>query len=349
MPMDSGLTSLFRNPPKFPKTPELDPYETSTPGYGGIVGSTPQWEDQMGWFNNNVPQAVINSLLNSGAYLTDVSESGQYWGAGWNPEEQAVGGGGGGYIQQPATPGKTEEPIEWILGDYDVGGQGPDWWRPFTVKNKEHFSNPMVGQTLMMNALIGSGALSEEDARSMAQQLAIQWETKTGDNPWDLYSTKFGARGDILGSPTMQQAFDPMISREQMLLGQTGPGVIDENARFGQDRARQVVDALSAMREATVGGNIDKLGLSSGYSYLQELAQTMSSVPDSMANTRAEKQQIMGAMDPLMAMSGGGELAAFSQMAQALASPFYTNLPPEISRTQAGDYQYGRQSKHLFF
>jgi hypothetical protein len=262
-------------------------------------------------------------------------------------DELAGGGdGGGGYIQPPqSASGPSQDPIEWILGDYDVGGQGPDWWRPFTVKNQEHFSNPSVSATLMMNALIGSGALSDEDARSMAKQLYATWGGQTADNPWDLYSTKFGEREDMFGSPTMQGSFDPLISEQQVALGQTGPGTIGMD-RFSRERSDQALSALSMMREATVGGNVHEFG--PGYQYLQEIAGTLGEAGSGPAS-RAEREQILGALDPMMAMSQGGELGGFSQMAQALASPFYTNLPPQTSRTQAGDYQFGRQNKNLFF
>jgi len=259
-------------------------------------------------------------------------------------EQQAGGGGGGFYGGGGGGGGPADIPIEWIVGDYDVGGAGPDWWKPFTVKNSENFSNPQVSATLMMNALIGSGALSDEDSRAMAKQLYATWGSHEQDaNPWDVYSTKFGEREDALGGPTMQGSFEPNISEQQVALGQTGPGVISGET-FSRDRSQQILDALSSMREATVGGDVHDFG--PGYQYLQEIAGTLGEA--GTADTRAKKQQILGALDPMMAMSQGGELGAFSQMAQALASPFYTNLPPQASRTQSGDYQFGQQSKHLF-
>ena len=272
----------------------------------------------------------------------------------WNPQaftfpeqEQQANGGGyyGGYYGGGGGGAPAQEDIEWILGDYDVGGQGPDWWRPFTVENSEHFSNPAVSATLMMNALIGSGALSDEDARTMAKQLYTTWGGQTADNPWDLYSTKFGEREDFEGAPTMQGSFNPFISEQQVALGQTGPGVIGMD-RFSRDRSEQALDALNMMREATVGGNINEFG--PGYQYLQEIAGTLGEAGSGPAS-RAEREQILGALDPMMAMSQGGELGAFSGIAQMLANPFHTNLPPNVSRTQAGDYQFGRQNKGLFF
>jgi len=242
--------------------------------------------------------------------------------------------------------GASQTPREWIVGDYQVGGEGPDWWRPFTVKNSENFGRPDVAATLMMNALIGSGSLSEEDARTMAKQLYSTWGShEQNANPWDLYSTKFGEREDMLGGPTMQGSFDPMISEQQAALGQTGPGTIDMD-RFSRERSDQALNALSMMREATVGGNVHEFG--PGYQYLQEIAGTLGEAGSGPAS-RAEREQILGALDPMLAMSQGGELGAFSQMAQALANPFHTNLPPSASRTQAGDYQFGRQNKNLFF
>lgn len=303
--------------------------------YGGL-GSTPYTAPAWSGLTTNTEQGDLNwpNYQNDETGFFDWLNSGS-------------GDGGGGGIIAPPAPSAPEGPgeIEWILGDYDVGGQGPDWWRPFTVKNKEHFSNPSVSATLMMNALIGSGSMSDEDARSMAKQLYATWGGQTADNPWDLYSTKFGEREDMFGSPTMQGSFDPRISEQQVALGQTGPGTIGMD-RFSRERSEQALNALSMMREATVGGNVHEFG--PGYQYLQEVAGTLGEAGSGPAS-RAEREQILGALDPMMAMSQGGELAGFSQMAQALANPFFTNLPPNVSRTQAGDYQFGRQSKDLFF
>jgi hypothetical protein len=262
-------------------------------------------------------------------------------------EEQASGGGGGYYGGGYGGYGAPEEPepIEWIVGDYSVGENAPEWWRPFTVKNKDHFSNPMVAGTLMMNAMIGSGQLSEEDSRTMAKQLYAMWGQKTADNPWDIYSDKFGDDRMVGGLPAMGATFDPRISREQQILGQSGPGVID-NDFFNTERATDMLDSLSKMREATVGGNVHKFG--SMYGALQNIIGATRSAGD--ANTRAKQLQVLGELDPLMAqLKGSPETSGLSAMARMIASPFYTNLPPQVSRDQAGDYQFGKRSKYLTF
>jgi len=342
MPQDYGLSSLLGRPstgivppPGMMPTADL-PNLSSTTTYDNLWEEDIIYDPRTGDFRWS-PYGTLGGGIPGPFGITE----------GYNifspsPAEET----GGGMIQAP-TPSAPAPPrdIKWILGDYDVGGQGPDWWRPFTVENPEDFSNPAVAATLMMNALIGSGALSDEDARNMAKQLYATWGGQTADNPWDLYSTKFGEREDFAGTPTMQGTFDPRISREQQLLGQTGPGVIDQDWRFSRGRAQQAVGALSKMREATVGGNVHEFG--PGYQYLQEVAGTLGETGD--ATTRADRLQILGALDPMLAMSQSGELAGFSQMAQALASPFWTNMPSDVSRTMSGDYQFGRQSKHLFF
>ena len=357
------FTSSYTPPPYVAPTTkyEPDPYEAveATPGYEAIVGLDDRFDpfraalsgdaynlagDRLDVGENMISQSVIDSLIANQDYLWDVSESGQYWGAGTYPDETA---GAGGIIPPPTPSGPSGPgPIEWIIGDYEVGGQGPDWWKPFTLKDPANFSNPSVAATLMMNALIGSGSLSDEDARSMAKQLYAIWGShEQPANPWDVYSTKFGERGEAGGGPTMQGTFDPRISRQQQLLGQTGPGVIDPDWKFSRGRSEQALGALSKMREATVGGNVHEFG--PGYQYLQEVAGTLGET--GTADTRAKQLQILGALDPMMAQSKAGELSGFSAAAQMLANPFFTNLPPDVSRTQAGDYQFGRQSKHLFF
>jgi hypothetical protein len=231
-----------------------------------------------------------------------------------------------------------------------TGPNVPDWWRPFNIRDE---SNPAVAATLMMNAAIGSGNLSPENARSLAEQMYVMWGTNTGDNPWDIYSAKFDANkptdpaNDPFGGPRLGNTFDPQISNEQALLGQTGPGVINEDY-YNRNTAQGFLDAFSAMREATVGGNIDKLGnKGAAYAALQEIAAGLGSAGD--ANTRAKKLQVLGDLDPKLAMFGGGDLAGYAPLAQMMASPFYTNLPPSVSRDQSGNYQFGSPSKYLVF
>lgn len=358
----------------------IDLMQLSSLGGSPFFGQVNWGDDQGGWagtlpmgIGEESAAGILGAGYSAGDFLYPQEAAGGGWAGGWN--NMPSGGGGGG------------SNIEWILGDYDVGGQGPDWWRPFTVKDSAHYSNPAVSATLMMNALIGSGALSDEDSRSMAKQLYATWGShEQNANPWDLYSTKFGEtrdfgggggetggmgppilpgdyegydaetrgetgpgdytsdKGTYDGTPYMTGSFNPMISEHQAALGQTGPGIIG-GEQFSRDRSEQVLNALSMMREATVGGNVHEFG--PGYQYLQEVAGTLGEA--GTADTRAKRQQILGALDPMLAMSQGGELGAFSGMAQALASPFYTNLPPQTSRTQSGDYQFGRQSKDLFF
>lgn len=259
-------------------------------------------------------------------------------------------GSGGGYSYSAPTSGGTSGgDIEWIIGDYNVGEGSPDWWRPFTVKNQEHLANPQVAATIMMNAMIGSGQLSGEDSRTLAKQLYAMWGQKTGDNPWDIYSDKFDASKptdpsqDPYGGSRLGKTFDPFISRQQQLLGQTGPGTITED-RFTVGRAEEMLQALSKAREATVGGNVHKWG--SMYGSLQNIIGALQSRGN--ARTRADRLSVLGELDPLLAqLQGSPETAGLGALGRMIAEPFYSNLPPQLARDEIGNYQFGNRNKFL--
>jgi len=259
----------------------------------------------------------------------------------------AGGGGGGGILPPPPSEEYGYQPIdvEWVIGNYAVSDKAPSWWRPFDIKDKSQYNRPDVAFTLMANALIGSGALSDEDARALAKQLYAMWG-RAGENPWDIYSDKFADENRPPGRRIGAQG-QPAISRQLALIGQTAPGgVIDERSIYSRERANRILQALSRMREATVGGNVWKFG--PGYQYLQNIAGALGTAGP-VARTRAQRLEVLGALDPLLAQAKSGELSAFAPLAQMIAQPFYTYAPPRVSRTQEGRYQFGRRSKYLTF
>lgn len=321
------IRTFFDDAPKFEHMYELD---EAAPGaldllHLGGLGLSP--------LLGGGPAGVLPTIGEGAAYT--IAQAG-YTAADFLPWGQSTGGGGG--FAPPPGGGLAEpKPVEWIIGDYDVGENAPEWWRPFTVKDSEHFSNPEVAFTLMANSLIGSGALSEEDARSLAKHLYTRWGGRTADNPWDIYSDKFPEQTFVDGKPRLPKEAIVPISREQELLGQTGPELINEGFLTSSDRGRRIIDALSAMREATVGGNVHEFG--PGYQYLQSLAGAFEA---GSAPTRAGRQELQAALDPLVAQSRSGELGAFSELARMVSQPFFTNLP-------GGPFAPPQASKHLSF
>jgi hypothetical protein len=265
-------------------------------------------------------------------------------------------GGGGG--------GRAPKPIQWVLDEYDPEqwSNAPEWFRPFTVENSEHFSDPRVSFTLMANSLIGSGGLSPEDSRNLGLQLYNMWGGQKADNPWDLYSNKFeGLDGETFtpAESLFKSGVDPYevtrmgapnipITAEQAAMGQTGPSVLSTQERYAGDRGRSIIDALSNMREATVGGNVHEFG--PGYQYLQSLSGEVEkhAGADNFL-TRAERLSLRGALDPLMAQSAEGELGPYNELARMISEPYYTFAPPAMTRLPTGEYQEGERNPFLSF
>jgi hypothetical protein len=242
------------------------------------------------------------------------------------------GGGGGG--------GGGGSKWEWIVGEQNYGNpNAPSWWQPFNIKGdtKKAYKDPEVAMTLMMNAVLGSGALSEEDARNMAKQLYTRWGGRTGSNPWDLYSDKFefpesGGDGDParIGQPIVP------ISADMAAIGQTGPQVNEDYFKSAQ-RGGDIIGALNNMRKATVKGEIHNFG--QGYQYLQNLA---GAVGTHGAETRAQRKALMAELDPLLAQSKTGDLGEYNELARMIAQPFFSNV-------EGGVGSGPRPSKYLTF
>jgi len=340
---------LYRQRPKsirpistgaVPGVTEPDLFPTKIPGITKVLAPTERgisYRDESG-----------RSLFGAGpggTFLFPTEYAGVFTEPGWTPPPPKTTGPTTEDGGKEAPPGYQPIDVEWIIGDYSVSDRAPAWWRPFDIRDKSQYNRPDVAFTLMANALIGSGALSDEDARALAKQLYAMWG-RAGENPWDIYSDKFiseerppGKRIGAYGRPA--------IARELALIGQTAPGgVIDRRDVYSRERAERILQALSRMREATVGGNVWKFG--PGYQYLQNIAGALGTAGP-VARTRAQRLEVLGALDPLLAQAKSGELSAFAPLAQMIAQPFYTYAPPRVSRTQEGRYQFGRRSKYLMF
>jgi hypothetical protein len=236
----------------------------------------------------------------------------------------------------------------------------------------------------MANTLIGSGGISPEDSRNLGLQLYNMWGGQKADNPWDLYSNKFETSGGVLPNPRgdpqginpggmftgggetftpdasqFKSGVDPYsvtrlgdpnvpITAEMAATGQTGPSVLSTQERYRGDRGRNIIDALSNMREATVGGNVHEFG--PGYQYLQSLSGEIGAHAgaDNFL-TRAERMSLRGAMDPLMAQSAEGELGPYNELARMISQPYHTNAPPAMTRLPDGTFLEGERNPFLSF
>ena len=238
-------------------------------------------------------------------------------------------GGVGGTTQLPPiappqqTSGYQPPEIKWKVGDYQAQGPNvPDWWQPMIPQSGDDYNRPDAAYSMMMNALIPS--LSPEDQVTIARQL------------YEIWGNDFSMYKDI--QPEHQ------ISAEQAIMGLQGP-VADEEYFLSAQRAQDATATLSAMREATVGGNRWKLG--PGYKFLQEILNTFRG---SGFTTRSGTVGAFGELDPLLGQTRSGELAPFGPMAQMIANPFFSQfqLNP-VSKTQGGDFIFGQPNQWLQF
>jgi hypothetical protein len=202
---------------------------------------------------------------------------------------------------------------------------------------------------MMQNALIGSGTLSDEDARSAAKQLSNMWGMQEANNPWGLYTTTPDSTnlGEFANIPGMPAEFQAPQSEEQAALGFTAPKTVDAGFMQSQGRAEQMLSAINNMTQATIGDKQFKYG--PGLDYLQSIAGSVGEQGNQGKLTRQQSLEMRGVMDPLLAQSKGGELAPFADMARQMSNPFFANMPPGLTQMPGGGTQFGERNKNLSF
>jgi len=141
------------------------------------------------------------------------------------------------------------------------------------------------------------------------------------------------------------QAIVPQ-SRNQAAVGHTGP-TIDTGYQRSGARGTDVLDALSNMREATVGSEVHEFGAGYQYQYLQNIAGALEGHDG--GGTRAQRQSLMGELDPLLAQGSGGELGGYGELGRMIAQPYFTNMSPGFSKNQSGNYNFGKMNPYLNF
>ena len=254
------------------------------------------------------------------------------------------GGGGGGFGAAAAQQIKPASEVKWKEGNFTLetpaGGSAPDWWKPLIPADSKDMERPDIAYASMLNTMIPY--MSPEDQRRAA-----------GDIYALLGGANFGKYQEVSGDPNIP------ITQLQSSLGLEGQ-VIDSQYFQSRQRSTGAINALSQLREQTVGGNREKIGgTGSGYRWLQtalEQAISYGGGPSrkqegtegaSPGQSRAQYLAFQGAIDPIMAQASSmGPVGSIGQM---LLQPFFSQggVRP-TQRTQSGSTIFGTPNAILF-
>ena len=197
--------------------------------------------------------------------------------------------------------------VKWKPASYGTpGGNKPGWWVNLEPVDPADAERPDVQYLMMLNTSIPY--LSPEDQRNAAAQLYVS-----------------AADGFSYYKPDKIGAVIPHTADTIRMSAQTGLTPIDTEYFSSARRAKDVITALSNMREATVQGNRWKLG--PGYTWLQSLIGTLSSYGGTGPEERQSKTQyaaMLGQLDPLLAMGQSQEIGPYANIGRLLASPFFS-------------------------
>jgi hypothetical protein len=204
-------------------------------------------------------------------------------------------------------------------GGHGGGGGGTNWnWNSYGLDNvpswwtgKTNAASQDTQYASMMNAMIPF--MSEEDQRYAGSTLARMFK-------------EFGSY-----NPLTNNAF-------------TTPAVnmTDDMTRNYQNskRARGMLQALTAMQQASGAGE-EQWG--PGYAWLQQLGDVMGDWGQSGATemmTPVQQQQMLAALDPLLAESkgSGSAVSPYAELGRMLTQPFFS-AGPLSPRTQGAQGQ----------
>ena len=283
--------------------------------YTGNLTLTPQYSSVSG-------TPVMNGYIAtdpSGNFIgfidsASAKEMGYGVGSGGDGGGGWYGGGGGG-------GGGTVSPnVTWSEG-YSLDG-APEWWRGMLPSTFDANTEYMT----LYNAMIPF--LSPEDQMNVGRYLYGLVPTKTRE-PWGTYN------------PEMMGSANPPVKI-----------TTDITEQFtSSERAQNALQALSSLMEAS-GRTEEKMG--PGYQFLRNLLATMGDygggAPGSNERqTRAQYQQLQGAVDPLLSQAGGADLSAFKSLASQLTNPFFSagSVVP-ISKNAGGQYVFGRPNPEFY-
>lgn len=250
----------------------------------------------------------------------------------FNPSEfyqtSGLGGGSGGgesmSVPQVAPELAPITSIKWKQGTFNLqDAKSPTWWKSLIPENAADMERPDVAYVAMLNTMIPY--MSPEDQKRAA---GLIYETVGGDQ---------------FGHYEQSQIQVPISKETAGLTSQTGLPVIDTQYYQSSSRASGAVDALSQLREMTVGGNREKIGGTGiGYRFLQDLLQQIQSFggKPGEGQTRSQMLAMQGALDPIMAQAGTSEIGPVGAIAQMLSQPFFS---------QSNLYPYSKSNGRVFF
>ena len=236
------------------------------------------------------------------------------------------GGGGGGGLSVPVV--SEELPpitsIKWKQGSFNLkDSKAPTWWKSLVPENAADMERPDVAYIAMLNTMIPY--MSPEDQKRAA---GLIYETVGGD--------QFGHYEQV-------QVQAPISAVTAGLTSQKGLPVIDTQYYQSAARASGAVDALSQLREMTVGGEREKIGGTGiGYRFLQDLLAQIQAFggPRRDGQTRAQQLAMQGALDPIMAQAQTSEVGPVGVIAQMLSQPFFS---------QGSLYPFTKGGNRVFF
>ena len=248
---------------------------------------------------------------------------------------QSSGGGGGGSAVPSAPAGPATLPplhdIKWTQANFDVpGGRKPNWWVNLMPQNLADVERPDVSYLMMLNTLIPY--LSPEDQRNAAAQLYT-----TAADAFSYYKPEKTGTDIPLDMDTIRRS------------AKTGLTATDPAYFTSTERAKEVMKALSNMREAAVQGNRWKLG--PGYTWLQNITGALQKYGGvgGERQSRVQEQALLGALDPLLAQGQSGEIGPSAAIGRMLSTPFFSQDQLFKKRqTQTGQQFLGGISPYLF-
>lgn len=243
---------------------------------------------------------------------------GKWWMDKWAQEDAAPqgGGDGGGYgggYGGGGGGGGGGGPAAITWEAFDSGVQGPGWWK--AMKPSE--INEGTEAVAAMNMLIPF--LSPEDQKTVAANIY-------GMNASDFSHLNPEGITAPQGTEMDQKTVNQFTSSE---------------------RAASALSALTALAKAA-GKDEKTMGV--GYRYLKSILDAAQKFggQGGAGQTRRQYQQMMSALDPLLAQSKDPQLGAYSSLANMLARPYFNQgqLTP-MSKTQSGQYVFGSENKSL--
>lgn len=178
-------------------------------------------------------------------------------------------------------------PITWSE-KYGANG-APDWWRGLVPSRYD----PQTEYATMLNSMLPY--MSPEDQRYTASVL------------YRLYPKEFSL-------------YNPEKTKMPAIPGEL---TSDERREMtSRNRAKELLGVLEKVKQ--VSGKDAKFG--PGYNYLRQLGSVMKDFGGKKEDgqTRQQRAQMMGALDPLAAETQGSQLSAYSALTRMITQPYYT-------------------------